>query len=84
MMDTLILRAADGIDPETEAHFRLISSIKNTLGNHTHDFFEIFLIVNGSVVHCVNGKKQLLDKNSLVFIREKDVHYYEQNKECDC
>ena len=83
-MDDPKLRAANGIDPETEAHFRLISSVKNTTGKHTHDFFEIFLILNGSVVHCVNGKKQLLDKNSLVFIRDKDVHYYEQNEGLDC
>ncbi len=83
-MDVLKFRAVEGIDPEIEAHFRFISSVKNTAVKHTHDFFEIFLILKGSVVHCVNGKKQLLEENSLVFIREKDVHYYEQTEKSDC
>lgn len=68
------LLAAEGIDPEIEAHFRFISSVKNTVGKHDHDFFELFLILKGSVIHCINGEKQLLKENSLVFIRENDIH----------
>lgn len=78
------LLAREGIDPEIEAHYRLITSVKKTVGIHTHDFFELFLILKGSVIHCINGKRELLKENTLVFIREHDVHYYEQADEEDC
>lgn len=80
----LKLLAADGIDPEIQAHYRLITSINDTVGMHTHDFFELFLILKGSVVHVINGTRQLLQENTLVFIRDRDVHCYEQTGEGDC
>ncbi|GLX71160.1 helix-turn-helix transcriptional regulator [Paenibacillus glycanilyticus] len=78
------LLAEDGIDPDIQAHYRLITSIKDTIGMHTHDFFELFLILKGSVAHIINGRRQLLQENTLVFIRDRDVHYYEQLSEGDC
>ncbi|WP_127490617.1 helix-turn-helix domain-containing protein [Paenibacillus glycanilyticus] len=80
----LKLLAADGIDPDIQAHYRLIASVHDTIGLHTHDFFELFLILKGSVVHKVNGTRQLLRENTLVFIRDRDVHCYEQTCEGDC
>ncbi|MFE4713286.1 AraC family transcriptional regulator [Paenibacillus sp. NPDC056722] len=80
----LKLLAADGIDSEIQAHYRLIASVRDTIGMHTHDFFELFLILKGSVVHIINGKRQLLQENTLVFIRDRDVHYYEQTTDSDC
>lgn len=79
----LKLLAVDGIDAEIQAHYRLIASVKDTIGMHTHDFFELFLILKGSVVHVINGNRQLLQENTLVFIRDRDVHYYEQT-DGDC
>lgn len=78
------LKAINGIDPEIEAHIRLITSVKYTVPMHTHDFYEFFIILKGKVVHCVNGEKQLLHENSLVFIRERDVHCYEYADGEDC
>lgn len=78
------LLAADGIDSDIQAHYRLISSVRDTIGMHTHDFFELFLILKGSVVHVINGSRQLLEENALVFIRDRDVHCYEQTTEGDC
>ncbi|MDR9857373.1 AraC family transcriptional regulator [Paenibacillus sp. VCA1] len=78
------LFAADGIDSEIQAHYRLISSVRDTIGMHTHDFFELFLILKGSVVHVINGTRQLLEENALVFIRDRDVHCYEQTMGGDC
>lgn len=80
----LKLLAADGIDPDIQAHYRMIASVHDTIGLHTHDFFELFLILQGSVVHKVNGTRQLLRENTLVFIRDRDVHSYEQTSEGDC
>lgn len=78
------LTAVNAIDPKIQAHYRLIASVKNTVGEHCHDFFELFLIVKGSVIHCINGKRELLHENTLVFIRDRDIHYYEQTEEGDC
>ncbi|MDO3411786.1 AraC family transcriptional regulator [Saccharibacillus sp. CPCC 101409] len=80
----LKLLAADGIDAEIQAHYRLIGSVKDTIGMHTHDFFELFLILQGSVVHVINGQRLLLNENTLVFIRDRDAHCYEQATDGDC
>jgi len=80
----LKLLAADGIDSEIQAHYRWIASVRDTIGMHTHDFFELFLILKGSVVHVINGDRQLLEENTLVFIRDRDVHCYEQTTDGDC
>lgn len=78
------LFAANAIDPEIETEYAFISSVKSTYPIHNHDFFEIFLILEGSLVHCINGQKQLLENGSLVFIRPDDIHYYEQAQDSDC
>ncbi len=41
---------------------------------HSHDFAEIVLILSGRVYHNVNGERQLLHPNSLVFLRPTDQH----------
>ena len=41
---------------------------------HCHEFYEIFLIVKGTVEHWVKGQVQLLPEGSLVFIRPNDTH----------
>lgn len=78
------LKAAVGIDPDVQAHYRFITSVRNTTGRHTHDFFELFLIIRGSVMHCINGTKVRLNENTLVFIRDRDIHFYERTEEGDC
>lgn len=72
------MKAAEGIDREAEGHYRDITGIANTSGQHTHDFFEFFLLVEGSTYHCVNGERMLLTEGALVFMRPGDVHYYER------
>lgn len=79
-----IFKAKTGIDPIIEAHYRFISSIKNTTSLHSHDFFELFIIIKGNVIHCVNERKQFLEEGSLVFIRDRDIHAYEQVSDIDC
>jgi len=41
---------------------------------HDHCFFELFLVVKGTVEHWINGKIQMLPEGSLMFIRPRDVH----------
>lgn len=50
---------------------------------HTHDFYELFLIVSGDITHCINGEVHILKPGSLVFMRPDDVHTYIYRDEPD-
>lgn len=50
---------------------------------HTHDFYEVFLTVSGTILHCVNKKMQVLEPGCLVFMRPDDVHCYLYSGEDD-
>ena len=41
---------------------------------HTHEFGEVILVLTGSIVHRVNGERQLLEANRIVFVRPSDRH----------
>lgn len=43
---------------------------------HSHDYYELFVVLCGDVVHIINGKEQHLTKGQLLFIRDFDVHNY--------
>ena len=72
------------IDPELQTNPGLINSLNKAAPLHTHDYYEFFLIINGSCLHQVNGKEQYLDKGALVFIRPDDVHSYGYFGKDDC
>lgn len=51
----------------------------NQLGYfHSHDFYEIFLVTQGSAKHFVNDEYFDLVKGSLVFMRPSDEHCYKE------
>lgn len=72
------------IDPFTEVHFAWHKSLNDITIEHTHNFYEIFLITKGKVVHNINDNKQLLEEGTLVFIRPSDVHHYKKYKDENC
>lgn len=74
----------DIIDKETESHYNFLTQVKTLTQVHDHEFYELFLLVYGSAVHHVNGESVDLKEGSLVFMRPKDVHYYELNDENSC
>lgn len=47
---------------------------------HNHKFFELFLVVKGTVEHWINGDVQKLPEGSLVFIRPWDTHGFLYDK----
>ncbi len=51
--------------------------VQSTYRLHTHDFYELFLVPQGSAVHVVNRQTQLLTEGALALIRPSDVHKYE-------
>lgn len=77
-MNEMILKTKDLIDPDTEIHYAYHKSLKDITAPHSHDFFEIFLITKGKALHKINGKEEILEEGTLVFIRPKDKHYYEK------
>lgn len=83
-MDCPQLHHTDIIDTESEVHYAFYHPQRETTGRHCHDFYEIFLVVQGNLVHCFNGTRQKLGKGSLVFIRPGDTHHYERADTGDC
>lgn len=72
------------IDPFTEVHFAWHKSLNDITVEHTHNFYEIFLVTKGKVVHNINANKQLLEEGTLVFIRPADIHHYKKYKDENC
>ena len=46
---------------------------------HAHTFYEIVLLISGTVTHKLNGNEQLLRDGDLVFISPGDTHQYCEN-----
>lgn len=78
------LYSEDLIDPGTELHYAYHKSLKDITTIHHQNFYEIFLIVKGEVLHGINGVIQKLNECSLVFIRPSDVHYYQRSSGKTC
>lgn len=51
---------------------------------HCHDFFEIFIILEGTLLHEVNGAIQTLSPCMAVFIRPDDIHRYSTRAKEQC
>jgi AraC family cel operon transcriptional repressor len=81
----MIRLAANIIDAEIEGYYAYIPVVDNiTTQEHSHDFYEIFLIAAGSIFHHINGEAVLLPAGSLVFIRPDDRHYYHKHADHNC
>jgi len=79
------LRAANIISAEIEGHYAHFSFVDQiSTQEHWHDFYEIFLIADGSIYHHINENRVLLEAGALVFIRPHDVHYYQPNADQNC
>ncbi len=70
------LEASDNVDMHSQFLYRYIHGVNDIYYPHTHDYFEIFLTLRGTVTHQVNGVTQLLPEGTLVFIRPDDLHGY--------
>ena len=83
-MDYRRLAENKHVDMETGFLFRYIYSETELFLRHSHDFFEIFLVLEGKVLHEINGAIQKLGEGALVFIRPDDMHNYscDNNKKC--
>lgn len=83
-MGVLRMTAEGLIDPETETHYAFHKSLKQITFIHCHDFFELFLITHGQVMHIINARREILPEGAFVFMRPDDVHSYEKIEGRDC
>jgi AraC family cel operon transcriptional repressor len=83
-MSILKLLEKDLINTETEAHYSFQSTLKGTTGPHYHDFYEFFLVTEGTIKHIANNKTHIVPEGTLVFIRPADIHYYESHENAFC
>lgn len=68
-------QSADNIiDSETEIHYAILSNFNQVKYPHCHDFYELLLVIDGSLLLEINNTKMLLEEGSLVLIRPQDIH----------
>lgn len=75
-MEPKLLTSQRFVDGITGISYRYVFSDTEYFRPHYHDYFELFLMLEGNAVHMVNGAKIRLKKGSLVFIRPFDSHDY--------
>jgi AraC family cel operon transcriptional repressor len=51
---------------------------------HSHDFYEMLLVRNGTARHRVNGSSEMLERGDLLFIRPDDTHALAAQAGSDC
>lgn len=64
------------LNAETGFLLRTVYGATERFTFHTHEFYEIFLTISGTIFHCVNGQLQTLKPGCLVFMRPNDAHCY--------
>ena len=53
--------------------------LSDVLGNsipHYHDYYEIFLVEEGPLLHHINGECETLYPDTMVFIHPEDQHFF--------
>lgn len=79
------LRETDYFDESVEMHYALLQAAERVGPElHTHEFFEIFLLIDGRIEHVVNGRHIILSAGSMTLIRPDDAHYYRPVPGCTC
>ncbi len=71
-----ILYADELIHKAVGSNCHIEKDIKNASPAHSHDFYEVFIILEGECIHQVNNDGQMLKSGDMVFIRPDDIHSY--------
>ena len=75
-MEPKLLTADRFVNADVGFSYRYVYSDTEYFRPHYHDYYEVFLLLDGEVVHCVNDTRLPLGKGALVFIRPSDTHDY--------
>lgn len=71
-----LLTAERFVDKEACCSYRYVLSTTEYFRPHYHDYYELFVMLDGTALHCVNGGEYELTKGDTVFIRPSDIHDY--------
>ncbi|MBR2328678.1 MAG: AraC family ligand binding domain-containing protein, partial [Clostridia bacterium] len=75
-MEPKLLTATRFVDTSIGCSYRYVHSDTEYFRPHYHDYYELFLLLEGEATHCINGEQLPLTRGALVFIRPADVHDY--------
>ena len=75
-MESKLLTEERFVDRNTGFTYRYVFSDTEYFRPHTHEYYELFLMLDGNALHKVNGAELPLGRGDLVFIRPFDDHDY--------
>ena len=75
-MQPKLLTADRFVDPDCGCSYRYVYSDTEFFRPHYHDYYELFVLLDGSAVHLINGTREVLRRGAVVFIRPLDTHDY--------
>ena len=75
-MQPKLLTADRFVEPNSGFLYRYVYSDTEYFRPHYHDYYEVFVLLDGTAVHLVNGAREVLHRGSVVFIRPPDTHDY--------
>ena len=75
-MEPKRLTAERFVDGRTGCSYRYVRSETEFFRPHDHDYYELFLVLDGVAHHIVNGQQSDLPVGTLVLIRPHDLHDY--------
>ena len=75
-MEAKLLTEERFVDSKTGCGYRYVYSDTEYFRLHYHEYYEVFLLLDGTATHLVNGARVSLKKGALVFVRPRDVHDY--------
>lgn len=73
-----ILEAVRFVDMKAGCSYRYVNSKTEYFREHSHDYYEIFIMLGGEALHYVNGECVRLYPRDAVFIRASDTHNYSE------
>ena len=71
-----MLTANRFVDSDIGISYRYVFSDTEYFRPHYHDYYELFLMLDGNAIHRVNGTDIPLSQGCVVFIRPHDTHDY--------
>ena len=75
-MEPKLLTADRFVDPHTGCSYRYIYSDTEYFRPHFHDYYEMFVLLDGCAHHFINESDVILQKGAVVLIRPADTHDY--------
>ena len=71
-----LLEAVRFVDMSAGCSYRYVTSDTEYFKEHTHDYYEIFIMLDGNAMHKINGETVPLTTGDAVFVRASDTHDY--------